>query len=568
MVKRMAAVLGSVLILGAVPCTAIKADAAFSVEQIQAVMPEITLYVNSDTEISADNIKARLDYEPIDIVSVEKFADTAIPINYYFLIDDSGSVSSAQMESIKTVLDSFDNIHRKNDSVTVISVGSLETLFSGKKLDDAYHTEIAGLKNNKQETFLYEALDSVTDTIAVSEDKNASRNIIIAFSDGFNEAVGKTSYNEITQKLKDCGTPLYAMGIKGKDNTNLEAFGELARSTGGDIISFEPEECGKAFDGIINGILESYKINLMNDDNIICGERTLLIEAEPENFRQEYTINPVEWIPDNTAPEMTGFEKISDNQFTVTFSEAVNNADNIKSYEIMCGETALVLKSASYSEDDGKYTARLTASENIYSGEYSVRPINITDVSNERNTVNNTLTKNIEGLERESETPPITVNNDGIGAWLWIIIAVAVVLVGTAVLIIILKRHSGIVTVDGKVMLGDSVRFKHHISGKNKDRIMLGICITGDDGSVNEIEVSVAKQLTVGRAQQNDIYFDDPTMSRYHFIIENNEGKIIIKDNESFSGTFINGMRASVEGYELKSGDMISAGNTKMIIRW
>lgn len=568
MVKKLASLLASAVLLAAAPVSAYAAH-AFSVEQIQSEMPEITVYVSSEKPVDTTNIEAMLDYEPLEVVSAEAFAESSTPICYYMLIDDSGSVSAAQMESVKKALGSMGSVMRAGDTITLISVGTLQTLYSGDKIDETYLEQVDSLKNNKQETFLYEAIDSVNKTISAAGTENSCRNVIIAFSDGLNEAVGKTSYTEITDALRKSGIPLYAMGIKGKNNENLEAFGELARSTGGDIISFEADECGSAFAQLTGDILSGTKLTLKASSNIIKGERTLLIKFPDENYSEEFKINPVKWIPDTSAPEITAFEKTADNQLTVTFSEAVNGADNIKNYNILCSEEGITLTEAVYSDNEGVFKAVLTSEEPLPTGEYTVETSGITDVSTEKNKLSNTASGSFEGTAASDNLPADIKDDNDSMLWIWIAVGAGVVIIGAIIVVFVMLRKSGgVITVDDKVMLGNGLKVKHHIHGENIFNRPVVICVLSADGNNREISVNIEKTLTVGRAQQNDVYFDDLSMSRYHFIIEHREGHLYIKDNESTSGTFINGERIGMDNTEIISGDTVSAGNTKMIFRW
>ena len=51
------------------------------------------------------------------------------------------------------------------------------------------------------------------------------------------------------------------------------------------------------------------------------------------------------------------------------------------------------------------------------------------------------------------------------------------------------------------------------------------------------------KQLTIGRSKDNDITLDDASVSRHHATIIQTESGIIISDNGSSNGTFVNGNR-------------------------
>src|SRR5215469_2006391 len=65
-------------------------------------------------------------------------------------------------------------------------------------------------------------------------------------------------------------------------------------------------------------------------------------------------------------------------------------------------------------------------------------------------------------------------------------------------------------------------------------------------------------RLTFGRHRSCDYVLSHPTVSREHFFLEMTGGKLLIVDNSSGNGTFVNGGRISWA--ELKPGDRIQAG--------
>lgn len=65
-------------------------------------------------------------------------------------------------------------------------------------------------------------------------------------------------------------------------------------------------------------------------------------------------------------------------------------------------------------------------------------------------------------------------------------------------------------------------------------------------------------KVTFGRAKSSDCVISHPTVSREHFIVERNNGKLFLVDRGSENGTQANGERVS--WVELSEGDKIQAG--------
>jgi pSer/pThr/pTyr-binding forkhead associated (FHA) protein len=67
----------------------------------------------------------------------------------------------------------------------------------------------------------------------------------------------------------------------------------------------------------------------------------------------------------------------------------------------------------------------------------------------------------------------------------------------------------------------------------------------------------------VGRSRDNDIVFADPTVSRHHLVIRQQESRFIIHDRGSTSGTYVNGHRLEHPAL-LAGGETILIGETEL----
>jgi predicted metal-dependent hydrolase len=72
-------------------------------------------------------------------------------------------------------------------------------------------------------------------------------------------------------------------------------------------------------------------------------------------------------------------------------------------------------------------------------------------------------------------------------------------------------------------------------------------------------------RVTFGRSKSSDCVLTHPTVSREHFYIERNNGKLFLVDQGGENGTFANG--EPVSWVELKDGDHIRAGPFTMIFK-
>ncbi len=80
----------------------------------------------------------------------------------------------------------------------------------------------------------------------------------------------------------------------------------------------------------------------------------------------------------------------------------------------------------------------------------------------------------------------------------------------------------------------------------------------GDSQSLSLELLGRKPRLSFGRHRSCDHVLGHPTVSRQHFFLELTGGKVLIVDNSSGNGTFVNSNRISWA--ELKAGDTIQAG--------
>ena len=81
---------------------------------------------------------------------------------------------------------------------------------------------------------------------------------------------------------------------------------------------------------------------------------------------------------------------------------------------------------------------------------------------------------------------------------------------------------------------------------------------------INQQITPLTKDVTsFGRHLDNDIVLQDESISRHHAEIRSADGKYILTDKQSTSGTFVNGRR--VVRCVLNSGDLISLANIQIM---
>ncbi|MEO5887154.1 MAG: FHA domain-containing protein [Anaerolineales bacterium] len=76
--------------------------------------------------------------------------------------------------------------------------------------------------------------------------------------------------------------------------------------------------------------------------------------------------------------------------------------------------------------------------------------------------------------------------------------------------------------------------------------------------------IPLEKSITrLGRQLENDIVFNEEFVSRFHAEIRLEQGKYVLYDNESTSGTFVNSQK--IDSCVLNSGDLISLASIQIM---
>jgi S-DNA-T family DNA segregation ATPase FtsK/SpoIIIE len=80
------------------------------------------------------------------------------------------------------------------------------------------------------------------------------------------------------------------------------------------------------------------------------------------------------------------------------------------------------------------------------------------------------------------------------------------------------------------------------------------------------VTVSEGTPCSMGRSGQVDVALADPEVSRRHARFELVRGVLYLTDEGSSNGTFLNGKPLRDESIELRPGDDIDVGNTRITI--
>ena len=554
-----------VLILLLMPAGTLTAANDFEIEQIYAKMPDIQFYFRSETEPKADDLEVTIGQETLDINRITRYGESGLATDYFVLVDVSNSMPDEYCESIKEALTVFTETIGKNDKMVLLSFGEqVNTLLTGTESTEDRKEAITRLDNTDKKTLLFEAIFQTADLADRMQDEN--RKIVLVISDGEDFAVGTSTKDEAITALSDRNMPVYAMGISETDKENMNKFGETARMLGGTLTIFTPEETQDALGGLQTVWNNTWVICARAESNVISNQKSLLtVKQISTGVSRSKDVLLTEYIADTEAPQIEKAEQAGERQITVSFTKKVNGAENGTAWKVEYDGKSLPVTTAVYEED--KCLATLTFEENLYTGTYSISAPGVTDISMEKNPVNNSVTVEIDGVEPEKEPSEFEKLWQ---EWWWILPVILILILIIVVLCIWrkIKKNKGIVYVDGKASLVNNVEEKHRIAIERQKGLPISIEFVGGDlNGQKKVDAVINGSLIVGRSPMCELSIEDSRMSRQHFALEYKDGDVFITDLNTTNGTAVNGVSLKKRS-KLKPRDVITAGSLQMRINW
>lgn len=535
-----------------------------SLGRISITMPQITVEVKGNGYSESD-VSAKLGTEVLQVQSMEEYTKED-SVCTYILVDVSKTMRST-FDVVKDSINSYVDRMGNNDKVVIITFGDeVESILDGTETNKEIKKKVNDLECNGNVTLFYEALSEAYQ-LSNSSISQFDRELVIAFSDGVDDQVGQTTFEEIEELYETHSLPLYAACTKSKAQSGQNAvdkFGNLARSSGGSLKMLSEQ---KDFDKLVTEIEDVTLLKLKSESSTADGQKKQL-SVKIGNSQVEYDVPVTRAMEDHEAPKVKKVRYVAEsNLIIVDFSEAVLGANVISAYKITnkAGKT-VGIESVEMSKKNAQVEIQLKS--DVSNGECKIVFEGITDASGEKNPLTDEATVKIEGVK--SSTGLIIV----------VIVVVMLVLGLVAALIIVLVVKNSKKKTDDDVNNGvvqnpnvvnrvvehqapQIINEKHHVKAESVTRIRLRIK-TGRTSEQN-IETNLVSSLIVGRSNTCDIYIDDTKLSRQHFVIESDGTHLYVMDLQSRNGTMLNGIR--INGRQLlHNGDKIVAGLSDIYI--
>lgn len=325
---------------------------AATIEQVQAVMPEISVYLHDDdgavAQCDKNQIKATLEGEAL---TVDSLTPSEQGVFYIFMMDVSASIPSAYFQSAKqAVLDTYSKM-RQQDRLAVISFGSeVRLLLDGSESPEQVTAALDNLACKDAHTRFYEAMNLLIQTASEVEDM---RRVAVVISDGVDDADATMSRQELERLLQQSGVAVYALGIDTVTAGAVESFRSFIRLSGGELYLFSPNTVDAVLSDLLSRIGGIWKLGLRANHNLADGQaHTLTVELGAAGSVTAQVLTE-QWTPDDKPPYLLSCEADADaGTITLGFSEPVSGLDRLESYVLHDPEGQLVPVSISSAERD------------------------------------------------------------------------------------------------------------------------------------------------------------------------------------------------------------------------
>lgn len=545
-------------------------DGEQRIEQVYLNLPEVFVYGEG---FSADEVAAGEGYlsqDKLEFVRAVPFHAMGEGITYYVLLDISGSIPRSYFASIKEGILNLQNSLGEKDRLILCTFGEEVNLAAdGNQTAQDMEAILAQLSNRDQETLLFEGIDRVA---ALTEQTRGicRRQVLLVISDGEDFAVGKKMSQEALSTLKDKGLPAYALCIQDTAKENINSFGEFARTSGGQLVTFKADEGSEVLTNLSAKLWQDLCVEYRAASNVVSNkEENFSFQFADDRVLSRAVMN-VHWIPDNEAPYLISGEAIGRQQIRLVFSEPMTGLAGAANYAVTLDGREVGVTGVAYDkEDETKIT--LTLAEAVENGTYKITGANLTDASMEKNPLEGSLLVEITGVEPE-EVIDADEGPNYMGIIFLLLLAVVILIIVIAVVSkkkkekALPEQESGGENGNSVVNLQDT-GFNSHIVMNSGAKRMLSVVVSAKGKTPQTTTWELGSSLIVGRASICDIVVDDLELSRQHFCLESDNGNVFITDLGSTNGTSVNGIGIAGKR-RLNPGDMVEAGSMKFTIRW
>lgn len=308
---------------------------AVSIEQVQPVMPDISVFVHSDGQdfsaLKTADISARLDGKPL---AVEGFAASDEGIYYVFMIDVSRSIQQEYLDAAKQAVMNTYKLLRPQDQLAVITFGdSVNVLLDGSESADIASQKISSIKSTDNKTHFYDAMDTLVKTASA---KDNMRHVAVMVSDGVEDADADIDQAQLEQSIRSGGVAVYGFAVGSASDADLANFRKFVEVSGGEFYAFKPADAQQTLTNMLKQIDAIWCLTLKADSNIADGKMRTLDVKFGTLGSVTAKIEPDKWVPDEVPPYIVSLDTdTAAGTVKVVFSEAMAGLDKLSCYKLI-----------------------------------------------------------------------------------------------------------------------------------------------------------------------------------------------------------------------------------------
>lgn len=499
-----------------------------SVENIRAEGGKLFIYANTSAErkecaLAPGNFQITLGGTEVPCEEAVYFSDTDEAVSYVYLVDVSGSIHKDKLQKMKDFLKAHAGTLREQDRACLITFGDSlsEGEFTGDK--EELVKQIDGISSSGEDTNLYHGMVEALKILDSAEQK-ASRKALIVLSDGEDDQAAGITREEVAGCLEEIRIPVYTAAMLDENPSKEQQ--KFAKILG----SFARQSAG--------------------------GTHTAF-----------------------------GVENISIEEGAARIKESIGNGMILQGDLSKCrlGNGQAYLQVTLDVENLGR------ASDGYMAAEHELGLKEET----EKETQTESQTQKETAKETETAVSEAEMNQeDGKEVLMWVMIAIAVTAAAGGVAALAIGRHR-----------------------RNKEKERTGAKSSEDEGNLSEqkadakekpeaetaaeqemekaagnprgkkeavvyltkiglaeettYEIRIRGEALLGRERQKADYAfpEDEHMSGVHCVLAYFDGKIILQDQGSKNGTWVNGVPVT-QPYVLNCDDIIHMGKTDFRIHW
>ncbi|MCM1537743.1 MAG: VWA domain-containing protein [bacterium] len=234
-------------------------DNKLRIENYQAEEGILSVYVQKSGEETPDagNVAVEIGNIQLPVLDVEQVRIAEEPVTYYCLVDVSGSMGQARIDSVKEMLQQLIGRMKDGDNMVIATIADnldVSDYLSGKEQLSALVEQIEG---TMQDTNLYYAIQNAVQSLTSRQEVNRKRCMII-FSDGADEQANGITKDEALKTVEEADIPIYTVAMlkQNASDAQLEAakiLGNFARISAGGL-HLVPALEGYGYDEIMERI--------------------------------------------------------------------------------------------------------------------------------------------------------------------------------------------------------------------------------------------------------------------------------------------------------------------------